>query len=162
LGLGFQALTAAEAAAEASTDALRAAATAADSTRARLRVSAALDTLEYARRSGRIQGMLSAFGGLLHVKPLIDLTAGEIKRAGFARTTSQATDRLAAFFESGKAIERLAILHTGAEGRARSFLERLMGEHHRMLPRDILLVNVTTVIGTHVGPKALGFAAVTA
>jgi fatty acid-binding protein DegV len=30
------------------------------------------------------------------------------------------------------------------------------------LPRDILMVNVTTVIGTHVGPNGLGFAAVSA
>jgi fatty acid-binding protein DegV len=28
------------------------------------------------------------------------------------------------------------------------------------VPRDILMVNVTTVIGTHVGPNGLGFAAV--
>jgi fatty acid-binding protein DegV len=30
------------------------------------------------------------------------------------------------------------------------------------VPRDILLVNVTPVIGTHVGPNGLGFASVKA
>jgi fatty acid-binding protein DegV len=29
------------------------------------------------------------------------------------------------------------------------------------LPREILIVNVTPAIGTHVGPDGLGFAAVT-
>jgi hypothetical protein len=28
------------------------------------------------------------------------------------------------------------------------------------LPSPVLVVNVTTVIGTHVGPKGLGFAAI--
>jgi fatty acid-binding protein DegV len=30
----------------------------------------------------------------------------------------------------------------------------------RARPRDILMVNVTAVIGTHLGPNGLGFAAV--
>ena len=63
-------------------------------------------------------------------------------------------------FAQAGALERLAILHTGAEGRAREFLARIMQENSLMLPREILLVNVTPVIGAHVGPNALGVAAV--
>ena len=69
------------------------------------------------------------------------------------RTTRQANDRMAAFFRQAGAFERLAILHTGAEGRAREFLGRIMRESSPSLPRDILLVNVTPVIGAHVGPE---------
>jgi fatty acid-binding protein DegV len=57
-------------------------------------------------------------------------------------------------------LERLAVLHTGAEKRAREFLNELMQQSSQSVPRDILMVNVTTVIGTHVGPNGLGFAAV--
>jgi fatty acid-binding protein DegV len=57
-------------------------------------------------------------------------------------------------------LERLAVLHTGAEARAREFLNALMQKASQSVPRDILMVNVTTVIGTHVGPNGLGFAAV--
>ena len=64
------------------------------------------------------------------------------------------------FMRTGGSIERLAILHTGAEGRAREFLNQIMNEMNQSLPREILMVNVTTVIGTHVGPNGLGFAAV--
>jgi fatty acid-binding protein DegV len=60
----------------------------------------------------------------------------------------------------GNSLERLAILHTGAEARAREFLNELMQKASQSVPRDILMVNVTTVIGTHVGPNGLGFAAV--
>jgi DegV family protein with EDD domain len=158
LGLGFQVLAAAGAAA----DGLQAALAAMESARRRLHVFAVLDTLRYARRSGRIPAALTIFGGLLNVKPMIELTNGEVRAVGALRTTSRANDRMAGFFHSGGQFERLAILHTGAEARAREFLARIMRESSRMLPRDILMVNVTPVIGAHVGPNGLGFAAVRA
>ena len=64
------------------------------------------------------------------------------------------------FLLDGDPLERLAILHTGAESRAREFLNDLMQAASQSVPRDILMVNVTTVIGTHVGPNGLGFAVV--
>ena len=156
LGLGFQVLAAAEAAEEG----LEAALTAIQSTQKRLRVFAALDTLEYLRRSGRVPGAVKILGSLLRVKPLIELADGEVKAIGAARTTKQATGRMFSFMKAGGHLERLAILHTGAEDRARAFLNELMDEMSLSLPRDILLVNVTPVIGAHLGPNGLGFAAV--
>jgi DegV family protein with EDD domain len=158
LGLGFQTLAAAEAA----EDGLEAALSAVESTRRRLHVLAALDTLEYARRSGRVPATLSVFGGRLHLKPLVELAGGEIKAIGAVRTTTQANERLAAFFRAGGTIERLAIMHSNAESRSRAFTDQIMREYSQSLPRDILMVNVTPVIGTHVGPNALGLAAVKA
>ena len=158
LGLGFQTLAAAEAA----EDGLEAALSAVESTRRRLHVLAALDTLEYARRSGRVPPTLSVFGGMLHLKPLVELAGGEIKAIGAVRTTRQANERLAAFFRAGGSIERLAIMHSNAESRARAFLDQIMRDYSPSLPRNILMVNVTPVIGTHVGPNALGFAALRA
>lgn len=156
LGLGFQVL----AAAEASEDGLEAALEAIESTRRKLHVFAALDTMEYVRRSGRAPAAITMLGSLLHIKPLIELTDGEVKTIAAVRTTKQANERMLSFMRQGGTLKRLAILHTGAEGRAREFLQTVMMEMNRLMPRDILLVNVTTVIGTHVGPNGLGFAAV--
>lgn len=156
LGLGFQVLAAAESA-EAG---LRSALDAVESTRKRLHVSAALDTMEYLRRSGRVPGAVAMFGGLLSIKPLIELTEGEIKAIGAVRTTQQANERMLNFLLDGGKLERLAILHTGAETRAKNFLEAAMQKASQSMPRDIMMVNVTTVIGTHAGPNGLGFAAV--
>lgn len=160
LGLGFQALAAAEAA-ESGADVETAIAFIAD-VRRRLRVFAALDTMDYLRRSGRVPAAVTLLGGMLSIKPLIELTDGLLKPAGATRTTRQADERVAALLKAGLPIERLAILHTGAESRARGFLSRLMEECRRELPREILVVNVATVIGAHVGPNGLGFAAVRA
>ena len=156
LGLGFQVI----AAAEATELGLQAALDAIESTRKRLHVFAALDTMENLKRSGRVPGAVAALGSLLSIKPLIELTNGEVKAIGAVRTTKQANERMLNFLLQGGELERLAILHTGAEPRAKEFLNAVMQKANRSMPRDILMVNVTTVIGTHVGPNGLGFAAV--
>ena len=156
LGLGFQVIAAAEAAEMG----LQAALSTVESTRKKLHVSAALDTMENLRRSGRVPGAVAMLGSLLHIKPLIELTNGEVKAIGAVRTTQQANDRMLNFLLEGGPLERLAILHTGAEPRAKEFLNELMLKASQSVPRDILMVNVTPVIGTHVGPNGLGFAAV--
>jgi DegV family protein with EDD domain len=156
LGLGFQVLAAAEAGELGLDSALQAV----ESTRRRLHLFAALDTLTYARRSGRISAAVTVFGALLHIKPILELIDGDVKLRAALRTTGQADEHMAGLLRSGAGLERLAILHTGAEDRARDFLKRIMHTSSLMLPRDILLVNVTPVIGAHVGPHALGIAAV--
>jgi DegV family protein with EDD domain len=156
LGLGFQVLAAAEAA----ENGLQAAFSAIESTRKHLKVYAALDTMENLKRSGRVPGAVAALGGLLSIKPLIELIEGEVKPIAAVRTTKQANERILNLLLQRGPLERLAILHTGAEGRAKEFLHTLMQMASQSVPRDILMVNVTTVIGTHVGPHGLGFASI--
>ena len=156
LGLGFQVL----AAAEESELGLKPALDAIESTRKRLQVSAALDTTEYLKRSGRVPGAVATLGGLLSIKPMIELIDGEVKPIGAVRTTKQADERILNFLLGLGDLERLAILHTNAEPRARQLLNELMNRVRKSVPRDILFVNVTAVIGTHLGPNGLGFAAV--
>jgi fatty acid-binding protein DegV len=64
------------------------------------------------------------------------------------------------FAQQSETLERLAILHTSAEARAREFLNQIMDQMSQSLPRDILMVNVNPVVGAHVGPNGLGFVAV--
>jgi len=156
LGLGFQVIAAAEAAEMG----LQAALAATESTRKRLQVFAALDTMEYLKRSGRVPATVAMLGSILSIKPLIELTNGEVKAIGAVRTNSQANEKMFKILLEGGPLERLAILHTSAEPRAKEFLNELMQRASQSVPRDILMVNVTTVIGTHVGPNGLGFAAV--
>jgi len=153
LGLGFQVL----AAAESTENGLQFALKAIESTRKRLQFSGALDTMECLKRSGRVPGVVASLGGLLSIKPLIELTEGEVKAIGAVRTTKQANERVLNLLLQGGQLERLAILHTGAEPRAKELLSVLMQKASQSVPRDILMVNVTTVIGTHLGPNGLGF-----
>ena len=95
-------------------------------------------------------------GELLNLKPLIELRFGVVKRIGQARTRAQGIDRLVENIQKWGPLERMAILHTNADSAARQLLEDL----NPNLSFPALCVNVTTVIGTHVGPNGLGFAVV--
>jgi DegV family protein with EDD domain len=154
LGLGFQVLMAAEATVRGATmDVLLALL---NDLRKRARVFAMLDTLEYVRRSGRVSWARARLGNLLHLKPFVELREGIVYSLGETRTRRKGIEQLKKFlFEQGP-LERLAILHTNAEADARQFL----GEIDINLQAPPLVVNVTTIIGTHVGPNGLGFAAV--
>ncbi len=156
MGTGFQVLAAAEAA----ENGLKAALDAVESARSRLNVFAALDTLDYLRRSGRVPAAVTMLGSALSIKPLIEVADSQVKAIGAVRTTRQANERMMNFLKSSGKLERLAILHTDAETRAREFLRQLMNEISQSVPREIMILNVTTVIGTHAGPNGLGFAAV--
>jgi DegV family protein with EDD domain len=162
LGVGFQVLAAAEEADEAPVggSGLKSALDAIESARKRLQVSAALDTMEYLKRSGRVPGVIAALGGILSIKPMIELKDGEVKPIGAVRTTKQADERMLKFLLEFGDMERLAILHTNAEPRAKILLDELMSRVRKSIPRDILFVNVTAVIGTHLGPNGIGFAAI--
>ena len=156
LGIGFQVLAAAEAAELG----LQAALNAIESTRKRLHVFAALDTMDNLRRSGRVPAAVTILGGMLHIKPLIELINGEVKPVGALRTTKQSNERMLSILLQEGELERVAILHTGAEARAKEFLNMVMEKAIRSMPREILMLNVTPTIGTHVGPNGLGFASI--
>jgi DegV family protein with EDD domain len=156
LGLGFQVLMAAEAVTRGAI--LEETLALVNSVRQRVRLAALLDTIEYVRRSGRVSWAKAMLGNLLHIQPLIGLRFGIVERMGQVRTRGQGILHLMDMLNSWGHLERLAVLHTNAEAAACLLLEELKSR----VAVPPLLVNVTTVIGTHVGPNALGFVAVPA
>jgi DegV family protein with EDD domain len=155
LGLGFQVLAAAEAIRKG--DRLESILNLLERMQSRIGIIAMLDTLEYVRRSGRVSWARARLGNLLQLKPFIELRNGVVSSLGESRTRSRGIIRLKGFLSKLGSLQRLAILHTNAESDAESFLNEMQIE----LNYPPLIVNVTTVIGTHVGPNGLGFAAVT-
>ena len=153
LGLGFQAIAAAEAAL---TQPVESVLSLLVEVRKRARVIAMLDTLEYVRRSGRVSWARARLGSLLHIKAFVEVKDGTVFSLGEARTRQKGIDRLKELIHKLGPLERLALLHTNAESDARKILSDL----NPQLPTEPLLVNVTTVIGAHVGPNGLGVAAV--
>jgi DegV family protein with EDD domain len=154
LGLGFQVILAAEAAALGAVQEEVLARV--ESVRKRVRVTALLDTIEYVRRSGRVSWAVAMISGALRLHPLIELRYGVVRRLGQARTRLQGIERMLETLNSWGSLERLAVLHTNAESAAHQLMEDVKSK----VPIPPLLVNVTTAIGTHVGPNGLGFAVV--
>jgi DegV family protein with EDD domain len=125
--------------------------------RQRVRVVAMLDTLEYVRRSGRVSWARARLGNLLQVKPFVEVRdGGQVHSLGEARTRLKGEQRLMEILQHMGQLERLAILHTNALDAAKRFL----GSIPNHPPHEPIIVNVTTIIGVHVGPNGLGIAAV--
>lgn len=156
LGLGFQVMAAVEAAVNGL--GIPETLAAIQNTAKRIRFMAMLDTLEQLKRSGRVSWMHAGLGALLKVKLFIEVIEGQVNRLGETRTRSKGIERLKQMLADLGPLERLAILHTNAEEDARAFLAEFVS----FLPTPPLLANVNSVIGTHVGTKAVGFAAILA
>ncbi|MDH5605337.1 MAG: DegV family protein [Anaerolineae bacterium] len=154
LGIGFQVLAAAEAAAQGKSmleieEEVR-------EVRSRLHVAAMLDTLVQLRRSGRISWAKANIGEMIQAKPFVGVAGGKVIQMGAARTRRKGIQRLKEMLLELGPVERLGVLHTNSEQEARAFLDSLGSS----APKDALTINVSAVIGTHVGVNALGYAAV--
>ncbi|MCJ7513141.1 MAG: DegV family protein [Anaerolineales bacterium] len=110
---------------------------------------AAFDTLEYLRRSGRVNLVTFSVGTLLKMKPILKMHAGQIITAR-ARTSQGAITRLVDLALQLGPLESLALVHAGAPER----LELLRQQVQTRLPGvPIRMVGeVAPVIGAHVGP----------
>ena len=152
MGLGFQVLEAAEAALRG--ESLASVLEAARSARDRVRLVALIDTLEYLKRSGRISWLRASLGDLLQMKLLVNVIDGVVGRLGIARTRRKGVTQLLSHVQSWGSLDRLAVLHSGIPDEAADFV----GKVQHLSANPSLIVDVTTLIGTHVGPKAIGLA----
>jgi DegV family protein with EDD domain len=112
---------------------------------------AALDTLEYLRKGGRIGGAQAMLGSMLSIKPIITVEHGAVEQAGKVRTRSKALrfmlDRV-----PDAAVESICVLHSGATDLG-EFLESL---RPKVPGAEIVVGHIGPVVGVHVGPRAVG------
>jgi DegV family protein with EDD domain len=119
-------------------------------------VFASLKTLEYLRRSGRMHFAVARLGELLKIKPLLHMNMGN-PTAYRVRTQSKATARLLAWLKEYAPYERLAVVHAGIREEAEAMRDQI----REYLPgKDIPVVQITPVLGAHLGVGALGFACI--
>jgi len=119
-------------------------------------VFASLKTLEYLRRSGRMHFAMARIGEILQIKPLLHMNQGN-PTAHRTRTQSRATERLFEWLKEYAPFERLAVVHAGVQAEAEAMRKRARD----FLPDgDIPIVQITPVLGAHLGIGALGFACV--
>lgn len=122
-------------------------------------VLAAVDTLTYLEKGGRIGRARALLGSLLNVKPIITLQDGEVAPLGRARGRAQAIDKLVDLLGRAGALTRLAVLH----GAALADAERLRDRVARNYPGlDVSFTEIGAVIGTYTGPGVIGFTFLTA
>ena len=124
----------------------------------RTHVFAALDTLEFLRRGGRMNRVMATLGSWLQMKPLLKMHDGS-PTAEKIRTSQAAIQRLIALLEEQLPLERAALVHTHALDKASDLYQQA---RHLLPTGEPLSVDITPVFGAHLGPGAVGFACVSA
>jgi DegV family protein with EDD domain len=151
LGMGLQVLTAAKAAREGLN--MEQLLTLLNKQMLRTHTFAALDTLEYLKRSGRMNFAMSFLGTLLQIKPFLKMYDGN-PTAERIRTREGAMRRLLELLHEYGPYEKVGILHSMAADRAKDLQERAKS----LLPAgETIVEEITPVLGAHLGPGVLGF-----
>jgi DegV family protein with EDD domain len=121
--------------------------------RQREHVFAALDTLEYLRKGGRIGGAQAMLGSMLSIKPLISVIDGAVEPAGRVRTRSKALRFLVDQVPAGK-VEMISVLHASAPD-----LDEFLAMLEPAVPdAEVTVGSIGPVIGVHTGPRVVGIA----
>ncbi|MEJ2013097.1 MAG: DegV family protein [Anaerolineales bacterium] len=122
--------------------------------RERVHLVALIRTLEYLRRSGRVSWLQAGVGDLLRIKMLLTVRDGLVEAVGRARTWSRGLSELTDLAHSWSPFQRLAVLHSGIPDEAAELAKQM----RPLCENEPAIVQVTTVIGAHVGPGSLGLA----
>ncbi|MCU0267040.1 MAG: DegV family protein [Acidimicrobiales bacterium] len=120
--------------------------------RTRTHVFGALDTLDYLKKGGRIGGAQALLGGMLSIKPIIDISTGTVEQAAKPRTRGRAMQWLKDKLLAYPGLELLAVYH-GEAPDVDEFVALLEPEFPRGTYR---LGKIGAVIGSHGGPGVLG------
>lgn len=119
-----------------------------------------VDTLDHLRRGGRLTGCQAALGTALKVKPILHLTdTGRVEVRERTRTWVRALGRVAAIaaeVADGREVD-LMVVHAVAEQRAAELEAQLDAV---VEVRSRLRAGIGPIVGTHVGPGAVGVAVV--
>ena len=119
------------------------------------------DTLEFLHRGGRIGGAARFVGSLLSMKPILHVEDGVVAPLARVRTKKKALKRMMDDFveaTKGKDVIGVGVLHSEAAADANNIKKDL----ENIFPGvPVILSEITPVVGTHIGPGALGVGYVT-
>lgn len=121
----------------------------------RSRFCAALDTLDFLAKGGRIGRARHLLGTLVRVRPVLALREGEVQPVRQLRTRTQVETFLEGFAREHAPVHALGVVYSTGLAEA----EALAGRLSDLCPRDsIVLGRVGPGLGSHTGPGMLGIA----
>ena len=116
-----------------------------------------LDTLYYVWKSGRMPRVVYAGTSLLGIKPLLEMSRGEVRNVARPRTASRATARMIELMRQrvGAGPIHAAVLHADAGEAADRLRQRVSLEFPC---KELFISEFSPVMGSHTGPGLLGIA----
>lgn len=117
-----------------------------------------VDTLDYLAKGGRIGSVAHRVGTLLNVKPMLQVSNGNVNPFGQHRSREKGIQALCDLLLNdvkGKRNVRLAVTHALADEDARALGDKLCD---MVNPQTFMIAPVSASVGIHTGPGALGIA----
>ncbi len=123
----------------------------------RVNIFAALDTLRYLARSGRVPQAAAMVNSVLKIKPIFTLNQANPRTVALPTTTRSAMKRILKLIEkeaSGRKLH-IAVMHADAPETAQELQEQITAQFRC---EEIFLTEFTPVMGSHTGPGLFGVA----
>jgi DegV family protein with EDD domain len=124
--------------------------------RERIRIILTLDTLEYAKMSGRVGAMQAALASLMNVKPIAVLNEGVLAITEKVRTRKASINRIISLGEEayGKNPVFLGVLQANDQAAGEALLEEARG--HFEVVGDPVLSDLSISVAANLGPGTVG------
>lgn len=124
-------------------------------------VIAMLDTLEYLKKGGRISSTAAFAGGILNIKPVVNIENGRINILGKARGSKQGNNLLIQEIQKAGGIDFKLPILLGYTGLTDVLLQKDIKDS-RLLWEDaaesLRYTSIGSVVGTHTGPGVIAAA----
>ena len=126
-----------------------------ESIRSKVQIILTLDTLEYARRSGRVGTLSAALASILNVKPIALLKDGVIEMVDKVRTRKAALERVLEMAKNayGDQPIYIAVVHARDLASGQALLEEAK---KRLNVKDSVLTDLSVSLAINFGPGTVG------
>lgn len=127
--------------------------------RSEMVVGFTIDSLEYARKGGRVSNVKSVMASLLNIKPILRLDDGLIVEAGRVRTRKKAIGRIVEYVREhlGDREINLAVIHAGSPEDAAVLRQKAQAA---LNTAETITVDMAIAVAINLGPGALGLVAI--
>jgi DegV family protein with EDD domain len=114
-----------------------------------------LNTMEYARRSGRVKALQAALASLLNVKPIIYLKDGALELGHRVRTRRRALEYVVDSMAEriGTRLVNAAIAHAEDPTAAQQMIELVQ---RKLLCKELIITDLSIGITANLGPGTIG------
>jgi len=114
-----------------------------------------LDTLEYAKMSGRVKALQTALASLLNVKPIVHLRDGILDMAGKVRTRQRALDHIlkAVREHIGDRLVNAAVVHARDPQAGQALMRRVRSF---LNCKELVLTELSISLAANLGPGTVG------
>jgi DegV family protein with EDD domain len=121
-------------------------------------ITLALDTLKYARMSGRVGTLQAAIASALNVKPIVTLQDGMLQMTERVRTRRSSVDRVIKIVKEkfGGSRLNMAVVHARDFESAKILLEKVRSSFNF---KDLITTDLSISVAANLGPGTLGIVA---